>query len=455
MREMTRGEMTRGEMTRGEMTQSEDARPGDTRRVSSYRVSSRRVSSRRVSSRELVLAAFERKPTARVPKWFGSSPEFIAKACAELGLPGEEELRVRLGDDFRRVFSSAPPAKKPLSPGATWASPFGVERTGLFYGEPMSHPLAESLTMAALEAYPWPDPDLVDVSAIRGATEKWGGRYAILGGEWSPFWHDAIDLVGMENLLLLMYDDPGFVDALLDRINGYYLAASEKVFREAGDLIDIYFIGNDFGSQKGPLVSPGLFDRFLAPQLARHAELGHRHGLKVMLHCCGGIRELIPSIAASGIDALHALQPDCGGMETAGIQRDFGTMIVLNGGIDSRSVLIEGNPESVRAATRSVLEIMAPGVRAPDNSPSDRGPSLGGAPGQEGPGPDSGGYIAGASHDYILPETPVENVVAMFDEISAYRRWADPREPEPERPESTLIAPGKPKLEPAPPEGAR
>ncbi len=33
-----------------------------------------------------------------------------------------------------------------------------------------------------------------------------------------------------------------------------------------------------------------------------------------------------------------------------------------------------------------------------------------------------GGYIAGASHDFILPETPVENVVAMFDEIGAYRR---------------------------------
>jgi uroporphyrinogen decarboxylase len=367
----------------------------------------------RVSSRELVLAAFGRIPQARVPKWFGSSPEFIAKACAELGLPREEELRLRLGDDFRRVFSSAPPSKKSLSPGATWASPFGVERTGLFYGEPMSHPLAESLTMEALDAYPWPDPDLVDVSSIRGAIEKWGGRYAILGGEWSPFWHDAIDLVGMENLLLLMYDDPPFVDALLDRIDCYYLAASEKVFREAGDLIDIYFIGNDFGSQKGPLIGPGLFDRFLAPHLARHAELGHAYGLAVMLHCCGGIRELIPSIAAAGIDALHALQPDCAGMDTEGIKRDFGGMIVLNGGIDSRRVLIEGNPESVRAATRAVLDIMAP---------------CNGATG----GPDSGAYIAGASHDYILPETPVENVLAMFDEIEAYRRPGDnpPREAE-------------------------
>jgi uroporphyrinogen decarboxylase len=32
-----------------------------------------------------------------------------------------------------------------------------------------------------------------------------------------------------------------------------------------------------------------------------------------------------------------------------------------------------------------------------------------------------GGYIAGASHDYILEETPVENVVTMFDTIAEYK----------------------------------
>jgi len=29
--------------------------------------------------------------------------------------------------------------------------------------------------------------------------------------------------------------------------------------------------------------------------------------------------------------------------------------------------------------------------------------------------------FAGASHDYILEETPVENVVAMFDAMAEYR----------------------------------
>lgn len=343
--------------------------------------------------RELVLAAFGHRPTGRTAKWFGASPEFIALASAALGLPDEEALRRRLGDDFRRVGSRWAGPERELSPGATWVSPFGVERTGLFYGEPVSHPLAGRTDLADLDAYPWPDPEWADVSGIRAEAERRHGEYAVLGGEWSPFWHDAIDLVGMENLYYLMYDRPSYVDALLSRINGYYLAATERAFRAAGDLIDIHFIGNDFGGQTGPLLGPELFDRFLKPHIAAHADLAHRCGMKLMLHCCGGFRPLIPSLIDAGVDGLHALQPDCAGMEGAGLKRDFGRLVVLNGGIDSKAVLIRGTPDLVRRRTREVLDVMAPG----------------------------GGYIAGASHDYILPETPVENVLAMFDTINEYR----------------------------------
>jgi len=346
-----------------------------------------------MTPRETVLEAFAHRQTPVLAKWLGASPEFIALAAEALGLPDEEALRLRLGDDFRRVGSGwAGPAHR-LSPGATWVSPFGVERTGLFYGEPMTHPLAGKTGMADLEAYPWPDPAWADVSGIRDAALAYGGRFAILGGEWSPFWHDAIDLVGMENLYYLMYDQPEYVDDLLGRINGYYLAASERAFEAAGDCIDIYFIGNDFGGQTGPLLGPELFERFMAPLLAAHAELAHRNGMKLMLHCCGGFRPLIPAMIEAGVDALHALQPDCAGMEPHSLKREFGDALVLNGGVDSKAALIQGTPELVRKNTMETMDAYSPG----------------------------GGHIAGASHDFILPETPVENVVAMFDAIREYR----------------------------------
>ncbi len=76
-------------------------------------------------------------------------------------------------------------------------------------------------------------------------------------------------------------------------------------------------------------------------------------------------------------------------MDLATLKARYGSRVLFNGAIDSHRVLIDGTPESVREHTREVIGIMAPG----------------------------GGYVVGASHDFILEETPVENVVAMFDAV--------------------------------------
>ena len=337
-----------------------------------------------VTSRERVLAAFAHQEPDRVPFWCGMSAEFEAKACRELGLD-EEGLRQRLGDDFRRVRATYRLPVQPLAPGVTCRTVFGVERHGMGYGQPVSHPLAEATEVRQIDAYPWPDPACVDVSALRRTAMAWNGQYAILGGDWSPFWHDAIDLFGMENLCLRLLDDPACVEALLEHLVDFYAEASRRCFEEAGDLIDIFFIGNDLGSQTGPLLGPALFARFILPHLRRLIDLGHRYGLKVQLHCCGGFAPLLPALVEAGLDAIHAVQPCCAGMDLGTLKAQFGRHLVFNGGIDSHHVLIEGNPASVCRDTCAVLDLMMPG----------------------------GGYIAGASHDTILEETPVANVLAM------------------------------------------
>jgi uroporphyrinogen decarboxylase len=182
------------------------------------------------------------------------------------------------------------------------------------------------------------------------------------------------------------------VDAVLKHVVDYYAEVSRRIFDAAGDAIDIFFIGNDFGGQTGPLLSPAQFEQFMVPHLKRLIDLGHGCNLKVQMHCCGGFEPLIPSLIDAGLDGLHAIQPCCGGMNLAKLKGNYGGRILLNGGIDSHHVLINGTPELVRQQTREVLEIMAPG----------------------------GGYVAGASHDYILEETPVENVVAMFDAVAEF-----------------------------------
>jgi hypothetical protein len=340
-----------------------------------------------MTSRERVLAAFEHVEPDRVPTWCGASVEFWEKATRALGLD-DEGLRVRFGDDFRRVFGCHAGPELPLAPGATCCTVFGVQRHGMGYGQPMNHPLADA-SLAGVHGYPWPDPAWIDVSNVRAEAEAYAGQYAILGGDWSPFWHDAIDLLGMENLFIKMYEAPELVDAVMQHLVDYYAAVSQRIFDAAASAIDIFFIGNDLGGQRGPLLSDTLFRRFLLPHLRRLINLGHAYGLKVMLHCCGGFAPLIPTMIEAGLDGLHAVQPNCDGMDLHTLKAKFGNRILFNGGIDSHHVLIMGSSQFVRWKTREVLEIMKPG----------------------------GGYVAGASHDSILEETPLENVLTMFDTI--------------------------------------
>lgn len=348
-----------------------------------------------MTSRERVLASLAHREPDRVPIWFGLSPEFLAKAQRELGLPDAEAVRLRLHDDFRRVFPRfAGPAHLDAALLGTRGinrSVFGVDRRGYGYGQPVRHPL-QGASLDEIEAYPWPDADWWDVSALRGDALSWNRAYAILGGDWSPLFHDVIDLMGMENMMVLMYEQPEAVHAVIRHVSDYYVASSRRQFEAAGDAIDVFFIGNDLGSQTGPLMGEALFLAFFAPAFKRLADLGHAFDLPVMMHVCGAYAQLMPALIACGIDAVQSLQPVTKDMQPAILKRNFGDALCFSGCIDSVETLIRGTPETVRQATRDTLSVMMPG----------------------------GGYILSPSHDYLLEETPLENVLAMVDAGLAY-----------------------------------
>lgn len=297
-----------------------------------------------MTSRERVLAVFDRQIPDRVPMWCGASPEFMAKSRAFLNVKTDEEVLVRFHDDFRRVFSRY--AGPPLPEGV---SLFGVERHGIGYGQPVSHPL-ENATLEEIDAYAWPDPDWIDVSHIRADAESWHGEYAILGGEWCPFFHDAID---------------------------------------------IFFLGNDFGSQTGPLMGKALFDEFMIPHIRRLCAQAHSYGKRTMMHCCGSFYPLMSSLSDAGVDALQSLQPITPEMQPKHLKETLGGQMIFNGCVNSIDTLIQGTPQETKRSVREILATMMPG----------------------------GGYILSASHDYLLEETPVENVLAMFDTGLALGRY--------------------------------
>jgi uroporphyrinogen decarboxylase len=111
--------------------------------------------------------------------------------------------------------------------------------------------------------------------------------------------------------------------------------------------------------------------------------------VKVMLHCCGGVRELLPDLIDAGLDAINPVQITCRGMEPEGLKRDFGKDIVFwGGGCDTQDVLPHGSPREVRDHVRRQVEIMSKG----------------------------GGFVFQQVHN-ILANVPPENIVAMFDTV--------------------------------------
>jgi len=346
-----------------------------------------------MTPKQRVMAAFVHKIPDRVPCWCGMSDEFAQKAKSQLKLD-DEGLLEYFGDDFRRVHTKYVGPDIKLSPQAKSRDVFGVERSGIGYGHAINHPLA-GLSLKEVEAYPWPDPDWFDVSHIKSDAQQYEDKYAILGGQWSPLWHDVIDLMGMENMYIKMFEDPDLVSSVFSHVTDFYYEVTRRIFDSASDAIDIFFIGNDLGSTNGPLIGPDLFKRYVLAHIERLVGLGHEHNLFVQMHCCGGYEPLINMLIEVGMDGLHAVQPSCHGMDLKNLKQKYGQKILFNGAIDSHHTLIDGDVEKVIKDTTEVLDIMMPG----------------------------GGYVAGASHDSILEETPVENIIAMFETVREYGKY--------------------------------
>jgi uroporphyrinogen decarboxylase len=190
---------------------------------------------------------------------------------------------------------------------------------------------------------------------------------------------------------MLLAGEPDRAHRFLDRLMQMHLRNLEQFLASAGPHLDLILFGDDLGMQLGPQVSPAMYREFFQP---RERELwglvkARAPHLKVMLHCCGGVRELLPGLIEAGLDAINPVQITCKGMDPAGLKRDFGTKLTFwGGGCDTREVLGQARPAQVRDHVRRLMDIWRPG----------------------------GGYVFQQVHN-ILADVPPENIVAMLDAV--------------------------------------
>lgn len=196
----------------------------------------------------------------------------------------------------------------------------------------------------------------------------------------------------MEHFMLAMYDNPVLAMTVVDRAFSFYLDQTERTFAENPGLIDFMFIGNDFGSQRALLMSPDLWRRYFKPGIRQLVELAHKHSAVAGLHSCGDIHSIILDLIEIGLDAINPIQVSAEHMDPVALKRQYSQDLVFFGGIDENKVLLEDSEQQVREETRRIIDILG----------------------------HDGRYIVAASHDYLLPQVPACNIVAMYDEAKKY-----------------------------------
>ena len=234
---------------------------------------------------------------------------------------------------------------------------------------------------------PWVDFAQLGEGAkrLRQSTDR-----AILGGFGGNLLEAGQFLYRNDNFFMLLAGEPEKAHKFLDGLVEIYMPKLEKFLAAVGKYIDIIRFGDDLGMQNGPQISPRMYREFFKP---RHQLMWNRAkqlaNVKVMLHCCGGVRDLLPDLIDAGLDAINPVQISCAGMDAAKLKADFGKDIVFwGGGCDTQSILPYATPDAVRLHVREQVEILKPG----------------------------GGYVFQQVHN-ILANVPPENVVAMFEAI--------------------------------------
>jgi len=356
------------------------------------------------SSRARVLAAIDHQAADRVPLMYRGLPETDAKLCAHFGLgPVDEcweQLAERLGADLFSGGSSmgrnTRVSPKYVGPADTSQSLFHLDFVwGLFprpistathtYVDWVDHPMASFTSVREIEQYP--SPRLEDFDFAGMAVPEDGPERALWStGRLNHVYMLAARLRGMDRLLMDMAGEPALAEAVIHKVGEFAVEFNRRALEQVGPRLDHYVLWDDVAMQQGLMMSPAQWQRYLKPWYAALYADAKRYGLTVFYHCCGSFHPIIPTLLDLGVDVLDPVQTSAREMDLRTLKRRYGKSVCWQGGIDVQRLLPHGTPTDVRAAVAEAKALFA----------------------------DQGGLLLGPSHE-ITPDTPVENILAIYE----------------------------------------
>jgi uroporphyrinogen decarboxylase len=352
-----------------------------------------------MNSKQRVLTALEHMEPDRVPIHVDFTPEAATKLARHLGLAeataeaysGQaSQIPLVMGHDLLVAWHGIATSYY-SQPAETYTCEWGiawrwVDVPGGRYTEMMERPLSDAGNLKA-----WDPPDASEewrYEATKRLLAERGRTHAIVGAMPCTLFEAAWYLRGYEEFMTDMVVNKGFAHALLDEILRFQLTCGSRLADLGADII---WMGDDFGTQRGLLISAGLWREFFKPRYERMISTfkGINPQVKVAYHSDGNIEELLPEYIEVGVDIYNAVQP--GANDIGRLKRRFGRDLSFWGTVDIQEVMPFGKPEDVHAEVRRRILAAGPG----------------------------GGLILAPSHN-IQPDVPLENILAFYEAAREY-----------------------------------
>lgn len=183
--------------------------------------------------------------------------------------------------------------------------------------------------------------------------------------------------VPIESFMYLLYDQPELIATLLD----HFTAETVRLVEAIAHLpFHLFYLGDDLGTNLGPMISPKHIANLWAPRYERIVRAMQATGRPIINHCCGDQSPVLPWLARWGVEATHPIQP--GPNDIDAIHREHGAHLALIGNIDVAGILSCGTPDEVYRDTAAHIARLGPG------------------------------YVVCSSHS-IIDSVPPENYLAM------------------------------------------
>ncbi len=334
--------------------------------------------------RERFARTLAHQPVDRCPIDLGGCPQatiedggMIVRLAAHLGFAGpaptdfdkfDRRILEAFDVDFRRVGGFVgfdTPQRRAIS-DIEHSNEYGMQyRFGGLHWEQVHYPLGGA-GLDEVAAYQFPTLDQADPAAFadweaRARRQYEESPYVIIGEH--PVWgvlEMACWLCGYDHIMEMLALEPEFIHLLFGRILDFQKQIIRAYYERLGPYLHITTSGDDFGTQRGPFMSPAMFREFVKPYMRERIAYTRQFTDAVYLHhSCGSIYDIIPDLAEIGVGILNPIQP-VAGMDPARLKATCGDRITFHGGLDTQVVLPSDDPSTIDTAVTRLIAVMAP-----------------------------------------------------------------------------------------------